>query len=251
MGSPILPSDFEEAISSPTATICGNFVNTLLRLPTMIYQFFNWMLTPGGNVSNAFKQEIIPSGFVMASAHSTVPEGWLLCNGQEVLRADYPELFTAIGILYGAGNGTTTFLVPDYRARFLCGAGTFTGSVETSHETAVLGTPGGEDKVQLQPDEYGRNHVHVIGRFEGDSGDHADNLYVPVTDNDMLRSDESRRVIGQGGAGALDVEDLDEQDGKYAITTEALNADPAESEPEIAHHNNIPPYHAVNWMIKT
>lgn len=43
---------------------------------------------------------------------------WLLANGQEVSRATYPRLFTKIGTRYGAGDGSTTFNVPDYRGLF-------------------------------------------------------------------------------------------------------------------------------------
>src|SRR5688572_33507625 len=125
MPAPHPPEDFQETISSPTATICGNFINSLLRLPTILFEWMDWAMDDAGNISEEFKREIIPSGLIMPAAHATVPSGWLLCNGQEVLRADYPELFTAIGILYGAGNGKTTFLVPDYRARFLAGPGAF------------------------------------------------------------------------------------------------------------------------------
>ena len=46
-------------------------------------------------------------------------EGWLLCNGQAVSRTIYQELFTTIGTMYGNGDGSTTFNVPDYRGKFL------------------------------------------------------------------------------------------------------------------------------------
>lgn len=47
------------------------------------------------------------------------PKGrWLFCDGREISRADYPELFEAIGTTYGEGNGTTTFNIPDRRGYF-------------------------------------------------------------------------------------------------------------------------------------
>ena len=45
--------------------------------------------------------------------------GWLRCNGQAVLRATYPDLFAFLGLAYGPGNGTTDFVLPDYRGKFL------------------------------------------------------------------------------------------------------------------------------------
>lgn len=51
----------------------------------------------------------------------TVPTGYLECNGAAVSRATYSELFAVIGTMYGAGDGTTTFNLPDYRGEFLRG----------------------------------------------------------------------------------------------------------------------------------
>lgn len=43
----------------------------------------------------------------------SVPDGWLICDGAAVPRAAYPELFRQIGTAYGAGDGSTTFNLPD------------------------------------------------------------------------------------------------------------------------------------------
>ena len=47
------------------------------------------------------------------------PDGWLFCNGSAVSRTTYAELFSAIGTSFGAGNGSTTFNLPDFRGTFL------------------------------------------------------------------------------------------------------------------------------------
>lgn len=62
-------------------------------------------------------------GDIKMSVLSSNHDNWLLCNGQEVKRADYPDLFKVIGISFGSGNGTTTFNVPDYRGKFIRGLG--------------------------------------------------------------------------------------------------------------------------------
>jgi len=51
----------------------------------------------------------------------TAPVGWLECNGAAVSRTTYSALFSIIGTTHGAGNGSTTFNIPDYRGRFLRG----------------------------------------------------------------------------------------------------------------------------------
>ena len=65
----------------------------------------------------------MPMGAITAYATNTVPAGWLLCNGQAVSRTTYADLFTTIGTIYGVGDGTTTFNVPDLRNEFIRGLG--------------------------------------------------------------------------------------------------------------------------------
>lgn len=60
-------------------------------------------------------------GGVQAFARNSAPAGWITCNGSAVGRTDYPSLFAAIGTTFGAGNGTTTFNVPDLRGEFVRG----------------------------------------------------------------------------------------------------------------------------------
>lgn len=60
-------------------------------------------------------------GAVVASATSSLPTGYLECNGSAVSRTTYVDLFTAIGTTYGVGDGATTFNLPDLRGEFIRG----------------------------------------------------------------------------------------------------------------------------------
>ena len=62
-----------------------------------------------------------PSGTVSMFAGTSAPTGWLLCDGSNVNRATYPNLFSAIGETFGAGDGSTTFGIPDLRGEFVRG----------------------------------------------------------------------------------------------------------------------------------
>lgn len=62
-------------------------------------------------------------GDIKASVRSSNHDNWFLCNGQEVNRNTYANLFAIIGTNFGAGNGVTTFNLPDYRGKFLRGLG--------------------------------------------------------------------------------------------------------------------------------
>lgn len=73
-----------------------------------------------------------PAGAVTAFAGSAAPAGWLLCDGSAVSRTTYANLFAVTGTTYGAGDGSTTFNLPDLRGRVVAavdgGAGRITSS---------------------------------------------------------------------------------------------------------------------------
>lgn len=60
-------------------------------------------------------------GTIIAISYSTVPTGYLLCNGSAVSRITYSALFSAIGTLYGEGDGSSTFNLPDLVNKFIQG----------------------------------------------------------------------------------------------------------------------------------
>ena len=65
-----------------------------------------------------------PVGTVLWYTGETAPTGYLLCDGSAVSRTDYAALFAVVGTTFGAGDGSTTFALPDLRAKFIRGAGT-------------------------------------------------------------------------------------------------------------------------------
>ena len=65
---------------------------------------------------------LMPAGTIVSYAGASVPTGWLLCNGANVSRTTYANLFRAVGAKWGAGDGSTTFALPDSDGRVLQGA---------------------------------------------------------------------------------------------------------------------------------
>lgn len=64
---------------------------------------------------------IFQAGAVLFFAMNAAPAGWKVCDGSLVSRATYAALFAAIGTIYGAGDGATTFKLPDLRGEFIRG----------------------------------------------------------------------------------------------------------------------------------
>lgn len=63
-----------------------------------------------------------PIGVVLPFAGSEAPIGYLICNGQEISRTEYPDLFKVIGTTYGEGDGSGTFNVPNLIDKFIQGS---------------------------------------------------------------------------------------------------------------------------------
>lgn len=75
--------------------------------------------------TTAFVQSSIgvppPIGSVLPYAASTAPTNWVLCDGRAISRTTFANLFALIGIVFGSGDGVTTFNVPDLRGRVVAG----------------------------------------------------------------------------------------------------------------------------------
>lgn len=79
------------------------------------------------------------TGSMLMWPTATAPNGFLLCNGAAVSRSTYAALFAIVGTIFGAGDGSTTFLLPDYRDRMPIGAGTtYTAAVTGGSKDAVV-----------------------------------------------------------------------------------------------------------------
>ena len=101
----------------------------------------------------------MPSGAVQSFAGANAPTGWLVCDGALVSRTTYADLFAAIGVGYGAGDATTTFALPDLRGRVPIGAGEGIGL-----DIRVLGAKGGEEKHTLTAEELPTAPVKLPSR---------------------------------------------------------------------------------------
>ena len=66
-------------------------------------------------------ENAVPIGAVNTFAMNSAPTGWLSCDGSLLSRATYSRLFSVVGTLYGVGDGSTTFSLPDLRGEFVRG----------------------------------------------------------------------------------------------------------------------------------
>lgn len=93
------------------------------------------------NIPDSLLTSVVTAGDVKMTARTTAPEGWLICNGSAISRTTYASLFNAIGTVYGTGDGSTTFNIPDLRGRVPRGyvnINTITGSGTITNNNATF-----------------------------------------------------------------------------------------------------------------
>lgn len=158
------------------------------------------------------------AGFIYPLASEVIPEGFLLCDGAEYLRAEYPELFAAIGIQYGEGDGSTTFNVPNLQTRVPVGAG----------DGYELGATGGEEKHLLTTDEMPKhNHNFEYSTDDGNTYSYAQMGRDGSTQHDAYLGANNNVSLFAG----------------YQVRTSFIG--------DSQSHNNMQPYTVVNYIIAT
>lgn len=159
-----------------------------------------------------------PTGCVLPFAGTAAPTGWLLCFGQTVSRTTYASLFTALGTAYGAGDGSTTFTLPDLRGRIPGGKDNMGGTAAsrlTSGGSGVDGTTLGSS---------GGAQTHTL--TEAQMPAHSHNF-----------------VGGANAAGSGTVGAAGQSANAYLLST--VNAGSGTA------HNNTQPTLILNYIIKT
>lgn len=162
---------------------------------------------------------LAPTGVVLPFAGTEAPSGWLLCYGQAVSRATYSALFTSIGTAYGAGDGSTTFNLPDLRGRVPGGKDNMGGTAASRLTTAgsgvdgaTLGAAGGAEThtlttTQMPSHTHGvtdPGHAHSNPAAAGAGGNYAagGGGYGYPTSGSVSAATTGISIGSQGGGGA-------------------------------------------------
>lgn len=116
----------------------------------------------------------VPVGSVFWLATQTAPEGYLICDGSAVSRTEYADLFAAVGTTFGAGDGSTTFALPNLQAAFIRGAGSQDGYSATfgeKQEATYIETASDDKRILKEPirneDKWSPNTSKTSNKVDG------------------------------------------------------------------------------------
>jgi hypothetical protein len=115
------------------------------------------------SIADSLRYGAIPVGTIISYAGRNIPNGWLLCDGSEVNRQTYDALFLQIDSVWGKGNGSSTFNLPDLRGQFLRGVnGLSNKDLDTTTRYALK--PGGNigNKIGSYQNDELKSHQHQL-----------------------------------------------------------------------------------------
>lgn len=162
-----------------------------------------------------------PAGNIAWTARSTAPAGWLLADGTAVSRVTYADLFAAIGTTYGAGNGSTTFNLPNLKGR----------------------VPVGRDA--------GQSEFDSLGETGGAKTHTLTDAQVPNTQ--VKTTNAGGTLAYRATAGTYDVGTLPSGPNRVPFNVSGASSEASGLRVDGGNgaHNNLQPYIALNPIIKT
>lgn len=174
----------------------------------------------------------VPSGTVLEYAGATAPTGFLLCYGQAISRATYSNLFTAIGTVWGIGDGLTTFNVPDKRGRTGFGKDDMGGTPANRITTAVSGLDG-----------------LTLGAVGGDQNQQSHTHTASVTDPGHSHL-AYWATHGLSGSSVESVNPVSGSVGSYPTSTSTTGITVSNTTTGSGASQNIPPAGIFNYIIR-
>lgn len=125
-GETVTPAKLNELSQSTVALTAGSIVAADIASDAVTTAKILDANVTTAKLATVTAQALLPAGAVMPFARSTEPAGWLIADGGAVSRTTYADLFDAIGVVHGVGDGVSTFNLPNLQGIFVRGSGSQT-----------------------------------------------------------------------------------------------------------------------------
>jgi microcystin-dependent protein len=195
--------------------------------------------------------EAHPVGALLSYAGAAAPAGWLLCDGAAVSRSTYAALFAVLGSTYGAGDGSTTFNVPDLRNRVAVGSGSTYSRAQTGGAATVTLSstqmPSHSHSFSDSTDSAG-SHGHSGSADSGGSHTHSYTAASPRYNMLAGGGTEAATAVGSttGSGGSHSHSVTINSGGSHSHTLSGSTATAGSG----GSHENMPPFVAMPTIIR-
>jgi len=192
-----------------------------------------------GDGSFSYQSNIVPSGALMPYAGTSAPTGFLLCDGSAVSRSTYATLFAALdnGNIYGAGDGSSTFNLPDLRGRVIAGQDDM-GGASANRLTDQTGGLNGDTL-----GDTGGSETHTLTTAQLASHTHT------FSDTDSHTVSFPRTFISGAANNSVNVDGSGQRHDGGTLTVSISGT--TSSTGSGSAHNNVQPTIILNYIIKT
>jgi microcystin-dependent protein len=249
-------TSYKFVLKTSTNVLIGSFDNLfpIASLPVSIYNGGTGATTAdGARINLGLGTFLVPTGSLVMWPSNTIPTDWKLCNGDAISRTTFATLYSLIGTTFGAGDGSTTFNVPDYRNRMPYGA-----------DSVSVGATGGSANAIVVSHNHGGatggqsvTHTHGVSiTTGGQSVQHTHNMTTYVGVN---AGGGATAYVGNnsgGGTGSPEITSVNSVDHNHAVsgTTATNSVDHTHTiatDGASGTNANLPPYLGINFIIKT
>jgi microcystin-dependent protein len=237
MATLTIPNSFSAGTAAVASQVNANFtaVKSFVEAISSGVNIDSGAVT-AAKLDSGLTNTFVPLGGLVPYAGASAPAGgkWMLADGAAISRSSYAALFALVGTTYGAGDGTTTFNLPNLKGRVVVGLDA------TQTEFDALGETGGAKSVTLTAAQSGLvAHSHSITDVQ-----HSHSVSGEEVPNELNINGDAQNVLESAFASFLTSENTGLAYTGITGTQSVSSANASQG------HENLQPYAVLNYLVR-